>query len=161
MLTIIYPYLPENREIRYVSEGDLFMQAAKMLWKESSCVKHPTAAVVVKEGRIIGIGSNAGIKVDVCARWGSPTGTNYGPCREVCRQEGHSEVTSVKNAITSGNDPQGADVYLYGHWWCCKNCWDTMIEAGINNVYLLEQSWELFNPENNPEMKDWGKPKEE
>jgi hypothetical protein len=34
-----------------------------------------------------------------------------------------------------------------------------MIKAGIKNVYLLENSENIFNPEINLEMKDWGKTK--
>lgn len=159
-MQITYPYLPEGREIKYVGPDNGFMQAAKAVWERSSCVKHPTGAVIVKNDQIIGQGSNAGIRVSECPRWGSATGTNYEPCKEVCKQEGHSEVTSVKNAKDQGHETQGADLYLYGHWWCCENCWNTMIGAGIKNVYLLEGSWDMFNPDKNIDMKDWGKPKE-
>lgn len=43
------------------------------------------------------------------------------------------------------------DLYLWGHWWFCEPCWNAMIEAGIRDVYLLENSEVLFNkahPEN-------------
>jgi hypothetical protein len=36
------------------------------------------------------------------------------------------------------------DLYLWGHWWCCKLCWDKMIEVGIKNVYLMEGVDKLF-----------------
>lgn len=157
---IEYPYIPKGKTIIYAGEENEFMKEAKILWEKSSCVKHPTAAVVVKDGKIIGKGSNAGEKVNECPRWGSKTGTNYKPCKEVCKQEGHSEITSVDDAIKNGQATEGADLYLYGHWWCCENCWSKMIKAGIRNVYLLEKSENLFNPEINEEMRNWGKPKE-
>jgi deoxycytidylate deaminase len=34
---------------------------------------------------------------------------------------------------------------MWGHWWCCKPCWDNMIAAGIKNVYVIEGSEILFN----------------
>lgn len=156
---IKYPYLPEGRAILYVGEDNNYMQSAKELWAMGGCAKQPTAAVVVKDGKIIGQGTNAGIRVLECPRWGSPTGTNYGPCKDVCKQEGHAEAMAVKDATKNGFDTQGADLYLYGHWWCCQNCWEAMIKAGIKNVYLSENSENIFNPEINLEMKNWGKPK--
>lgn len=157
---IKYPYLPEGRTIFYVGADNSYMQAAKELWDIGGCAKQPTAAVVVKNGQIIGRGTNAGIRTLECARWGSPTGTNYGPCKDVCHQEGHAEAMAIKDTIKNGLNPQGADLYLYGHWWCCQGCWEVMISAGIKDVYLLEGSENLFNPEINLEMKDWGRPKE-
>ena len=57
---------------------------------------------------------------------------------------------AIKDAITKGNQDKlpGADLYLYGHWWCCEPCWNAMINAGIKNVYLLKKSEVLFNLEN-------------
>jgi deoxycytidylate deaminase len=158
MNRIVYPYLPEGKSIKYVNLDNEFMKAAHENLDHQGCVKHPTSAVVVKNGKIIGQGTNAGKYVEVCPRWGSPTGKNYGPCKKVCKQDGHAEVTSVANAKKSGHETHGADLYLYGHWWCCEKCWNVMIEAGIENVYLLDKSWKLFNPEVNIVMQRWGKP---
>lgn len=156
MPNIKYPYLPPGRNILYVDPNNEFMAQAKKMLDNSGCVKHPTGAVIVKNGRIVGRGANSGVKMDVCPRWGSPTGQNYEKCKNICRQDGHAEVCAIRDA---GKDAQGGDLYLYGHWWCCENCWNEMIRAGIRNVYLLENSWNLFNPEINTEMKNWGKPK--
>ena len=154
-----FPYLPEGRKIVYVSLDNEFMAEAKSLCDASGCAKQPTGAVIVKNGKIIGRGSNAGEKVSECPRWNSPTGENYGPCKDVCKQEGHAEATAVKDMMKNQTDYEDADIYLYGHWWCCKGCWDAMIQGKIKNVYLLDKSWEMFNPEINTEMKNWGKPK--
>lgn len=156
---IVYPYLPSGREILYVPEDDVCMFIAKEASVASGCVKQPTGAAVVGWNSVIGVGSNAGRRVEECPRWGSPTGENYGPCKTVCRQESHAEVSALRDALNKGHMVSGADLYLYGHWWCCKDCWDKMIAAGIRRVYLAERSWEIFNPDINQEMKDWGKPK--
>lgn len=143
----IYPYIPEGKEIKYVSAENKFMSHAKEMWRKSGCTKHPTGAVVVKNDEIIGYGCNAGKKVEICPRVlnGSKTGEDYHFCKEVCKTEGHSEVTSIKDAQKTDHAAKDADLYLYGHWWCCKNCWDTMIAVGIKNVFLLENATELFN----------------
>lgn len=159
-MDIKYPYIPEGRKIEYVDLNNEFMFSAKENLDHEGCVKQPTSAVVVKSGKIIGKGSNASVSVEVCPRWGSPTGTNYEPCKEVCHQVGHAEVTSIEDAKRNGCDTKDADLYLYGHWWCCKPCWDVMTMAGIRNVYLLVGSWNLFNPEINTEMQEWGKPQD-
>ncbi|MDO9231070.1 MAG: deaminase [bacterium] len=157
---IEYPYIPKGKEILYVGEDNEFMQEAKRISKETGCAKQATGAVIVREGNVIGKGTNAGERVTECPRWGSKTGENYGPCKEICKQEAHSEVASIDDAIKKGENTKDADLYLHGHWWCCENCWNKIIDAGIKNVYLLENSENLFNPEINKEMKEWGKPKE-
>lgn len=142
-----YPYLPKNREIKYVSEKDKFILAAKEMAEKSGCTKQATGAVLVKNGKIIGKGSNAGRKISVCPRVlnGSKTGEDYHFCKEQCAQKGHSEVMAIKDAKRKKQDTGGSDLYLHGHWWCCKPCWDTMIDADVKNVYLLEGAEEKFN----------------
>lgn len=156
---IIYPYLPFGREILYVPEDNVCMFIAKMFNVASGCVKQPTGAVIVSRNTVLGAGSNAGRRVEECPRWGSPTGENYSLRKAVCRQESHAEIAALRDALDKGREVSGADLYLYGHWWCCKNCWDKMIAAGIRRVYLLENSWNLFNPDINKEMKNWGRPR--
>lgn len=149
--TIKYPYLPEGKTIKYVPTDNPFMIEAKKISRSTGCAKQATGAVIVKEGKIIGSGSNAGVKIEICPRVekGSKTGEDYHLCKEVCQQESHSEVASINDAIKNNHDISGADLYLYGHWWCCQSCWDAINAAGINNVYLLEDSHITFNSEIN------------
>jgi 2'-deoxynucleoside 5'-phosphate N-hydrolase len=146
-MKIKFPYMPKGRTIKYVPEKNKFMLAAKKMTEKSGCAKQPTGAVLVKDGKIIGRGVNAAKKIDVCPRVlkGSKTGEDYYLCKKYCLQEGHGEATAVKDAKKHGYETRGGDVYLYGHWWCCKNCWDSMIGAGIKNVYLLEKAYEKFD----------------
>jgi deoxycytidylate deaminase/5'-deoxynucleotidase YfbR-like HD superfamily hydrolase len=155
MAKVKYPYMPKGKKILYVSEKNKFMVLARVRAEQSGCVKQATGAILVKNGKIIGQGTNAGRKLTVCPRVlrGSATGQDYHLCKENCAQEGHSEVMAVRDAKKNGHDFNGADLYLYGHWWCCHNCWDTMIEAGVKNVYLLKDSWRLFNSDVVSEMK--------
>jgi hypothetical protein len=44
-------------------------------------------------------------------------------------------------------DMKDADLYLWGHWWCCESCWTAILGAGINKVYLEEGSEVNFNRE--------------
>ncbi len=148
MSAIPYPYLPEGSTIIYVGEDNEYMAEAKKFAQENNTVRHIGAAVVVKAERIIGRGSNgAGFhKERGCIRekQNVPTGTRYDLC-EGCAYSNHSEASAIRDAKAEGKDTQGADLYLWGHWWCCEPCWDAMIEADIENVYLLEGSEHLFN----------------
>lgn len=146
---IQYPYLPEGREIKYVSAENLFMIQAKEFAREHSLDKvMPGAAVVVKDNEVIGMGANGSEyhKNNECERvkQGCKSGEGYELC-EGCHPKNHSEPSAIMNALLEGYSTQGADLYLWGHWWCCKPCWNTMIEAGIKDVYLLEGSEMLFD----------------
>ncbi|RJO61452.1 hypothetical protein C4544_02980 [candidate division WS5 bacterium] len=139
-----YPYLPEGREIFHVGEDDPNMQEAKKMWAKSTCTKQRTGAVVVRDGEVIGRANNTVKNApDECPRdkEGFKTGEGYHLCKDVCEQvQGHSEANAVKNAQTESRETEGGDIYLYGHWWCCKGCWDEMIKGGIRHVYLLDEA---------------------
>lgn len=149
---IIYPYLPEGRKVFYVSLSNQYMTEAKEYAKKyRSNLAMPGAAVVVRNDEILGTGSigNNLAHITGCVRvkLNMPTGQGYELC-EGCNSKFHSEPSAIRDAKEKGGDVNGADLYLWGHWWCCEPCWNAMISAGIKNVYLLEDSEILFNKEN-------------
>lgn len=146
---IEYPYLPEGRTILYVPADNQYMIMAKEYAKKyRSNLKQPAAAIIVKNGEVIGIGSignnPAHIKGCIRVERNMPTGQGYDLC-EGCAPRFHNEPSAIRDAQFNNKDTKEADLYLWGHWWCCKDCWDAMINAGIKNVYLLENSENLFN----------------
>lgn len=157
-MTHSYPYLPEGRTIEYVPISDLFMNEAKKARDELSTeLQHSTGAVVVLNGHIVGkAGNQAGFKNNklqslhregYCMRrfFGIPSGKKYWLCPGCASHKNHAEAGAVRDAQrNNGANISGADLYLYGHWWCCKPCWDSMIKAGINRVFLVEGADELF-----------------
>ncbi len=148
-MKIKYPYLPEGRDIKYVPANNPYMhEAENFAQKESLDKKQPTGSVLVKEGRVLGRGANGSDyhlkhKCERVKR-GIPTGQGYELC-EGCHPKNHSEPKAIKNTRDNGFDPNGADLYLWGHFWCCEPCWNAIIEAGIENVYLLEGSEKYFD----------------
>jgi len=151
MSEIKYPYIPEGREIKYVSVTDLHMALAKYYARFYSLDSvMPGAAVIVRDEFTLGIGTNGSDyhKTHKCQRviLGCKSGEGYELC-EGCHPKNHSEAKAIRSALACGNDPCGADLYLWGHWWCCQPCWEAMEKAGIKNVYLLENSEVLFNKE--------------
>ncbi len=153
-----YPYLPEGKEIKYVAADNPYMLEAKHVCRELSTESvHPTGAVIVKDGKIIGRGANqAAIKNSAAQRFHKnylcirrlfkiPSGRMYWLCPGCAQFRHHAEVRAVKNAKSNHAPMGGADLYMYGHWWCCKPCWDKMLAEGINNVCLVEGATELFS----------------
>lgn len=143
------PYEPENGHFKYVDADNPFMRAAKEYAREYSLDKvMPTGSAVVKDEHIVGRGANGSRyhEDNDCERVkrNIPTGQGYELC-EGCHPKNHSEPKAIADAQKHTEDLQDAELYLWGHWWCCMPCWDAMLAAGIDTVYLLENSERLFN----------------
>ena len=165
---IKYPYLPLGRTHKYVDENNPYMQEAKRVaFEQATDRRYPAGVLIVMNGKVIGRGALQSrlknkklIKLHqngLCVRQilGVKSGKKYWLCPGCCAPRNHSEPTAIRNAKASGNDTNGVDLYLWGHWWCCKDCWDAMIEAGIRDVYLLKDSEILFNKENPDNIVGW------
>ncbi len=146
------PYIPIGWEVFYVPRENEFMRLAEEVAKKySTDVKHSTGAVVVKEGKIIGKGANVSWfhKHLGCVRKGLrnlflvPSGKMYWSCPG-CSPKFHAEQTALRDVLRRGANPKGAELYLWGHWWCCESCWEKMIDAGIEKVFLVEGADVLF-----------------
>jgi deoxycytidylate deaminase len=146
---LVYPYIPEGRTIEYVPASNFYMRVAMEFARLESLDKvHPTGSVVVRDEKIIGFGANGTDyhEKNGCERKRRqiPTGQGYELC-EGCHPKNHSEPRAINDAKSGGNSPENADLYLWGHWWCCKWCWDSILEGRIKQVYLLEGSEILFD----------------
>lgn len=152
--SVEYPYMPEEGTILYVNLDNEFMAAARAYAEEASLDKvMPNSSVIVKDGVIIGRGANGSTyhETDGCerVRLNMPSGQGYELC-EGCSPANHGEPKAIANARETGasdEDLEGAEIYLWGHWWCCEPCWGSMLDSGITTVYLLEDSEKLFNKE--------------
>lgn len=142
------PYLPQGRTLRYVSlENPYMRQAQKVAQTQSLDPDHPTGAVIVKKGEIIGQGANGSNyhQKNGCERkkQNIPTGKNYELCPG-CHPRNHAEQKALQNALDQKKNPENADLYLWGHWWCCESCWEKMISHKIKEVYLLQDAEKFF-----------------
>jgi len=161
---IEYPYLPEGRTILYVPADNVFMQEAKKVAKEKSTDKHISTGAVV-----VDVNSNTIITQDAnmapltnehlinlhkkyCIRriLGIPSGQKYWICPGCAGGDHHAEYRASEKLIKNGfNKNDQFDVYLWGHWWACKDCWGKMLEIPVRNLYLMEGSEALFNEKDN------------
>jgi deoxycytidylate deaminase len=154
---IKYPYMPEGRSIGFVTLDNQFMKEAKFECdNHSTDHNHSTGAVAVLDNKIIGRASNQSAlrnkkllkihKDGLCIRriLKIPSGQKYWLCPGCASHRNHAEWGAVRDALKRNKSIEGADLYLYGHWWCCKPCWDAMVGAGIRDVYVLEGAYGLF-----------------
>jgi deoxycytidylate deaminase len=157
---IIYPYLPEGRTILYVSKDNQFMQEAKeVARKESTDKRSSTGAVIVKVRDNVVVSKDANkapltnnklidLHKKYCIRriLGIPSGQKYWLCPGCAAGDHHAEYRASKKLIKQGFDKNDQfDLYLWGHWWACKDCWDKMLEIPIRNLYVMDNSEVLFN----------------
>lgn len=153
----LYPYLPDDGTIAYVSDANVFMAEAKKTCLEKSTDHyHPTGAVVVKDGVILGKGANQSAlrnkhllslhKRYFCLRrfFNVKSGEKYWVCPGCASAVMHAETRAVRDALKSQQTLAGCELYLWGHWWCCKPCWDSMLGADLHKVYLVNEATALF-----------------
>ncbi|SRR6266511_3305490 len=144
-----YPYLPTGGKILYIEPTSPYMRAAKDTARKLSLDRTmPTGSVIVKDGHIVGRGANGSPyhEIHECerVRLGALTGQGYELC-EGCHPKNHSEPRAAADALKRMTSLEGAVIYLWGHWWCCESCWNTLLQNGISIVYLMEGSEKLFN----------------
>lgn len=156
---INYPYMPEGRDIKFTNEENPFMKRALEVRLQSKDKLFPVGTVAVKNGVVIGEAVNkpgyeSKLLIDWHKKWmcfrrwfKAKTGTKYWLCPGCAGSNNHAENRLVKKMQKEGKVEliNGADVYMAGHWWCCKPCWDKMIEAGIKDVYVVEGAKEKFD----------------
>jgi len=148
---IEYPYLPEGRTLKYVAhDHPMMVEACKARETLSGDPVYPIGAVLVKDGEVlvsVGNGYNLGAhQVHICPRvvQECPSGTGYDLCT-LHDDPGHAEQMAVNVAQEQGIDAQGADLYMYGHWWACEPCWSKLINAGVRDVYVTVDAHERFD----------------
>jgi deoxycytidylate deaminase len=141
------PYTPDPKklEIKYAyNTHPEMVRAAAVAMEESLDSKIKTGATIVgKFGDFLASGANGSWfhKVFGCPRklFKMKTGAGYWMCLG-CQPKNHAEQTAIRKANKLGHNMNGASLYLWGHWWCCKSCCDAMIAAGIKTVYLEKQN---------------------
>lgn len=132
--------------------------AKEVALTQSTDKKISTGVVIVDEnGEILaGAANQSALKnkflLDTHKNWcirklfGIPSGQKYWLCPGCASHKNHGEYRAVRDL--EKKIPQkvnsNLDLYLWGHWWCCKPCWDKMITVGVRNVYLMERVDKLF-----------------
>jgi deoxycytidylate deaminase len=161
--------MAQKIEKGYTSPDNPYMKIAKNIAEKSRCKKMQTGTAIVitnkQNGHEVIVTGNNDIGVswkelkqkgyDDCPRRNLPTGVGYELCRDICKQKYHSEVSAIENGINLGILPLNdedyvAEMYMYGHWYCCSNCLNRAEKAGIRKYYVLTE--EHYKEE----IKKWG-----
>ncbi len=71
-----------------------------------------------------------------------------------CHTDFHAESNLIRKAHDLSINLKGADIHMYGHYWCCGDCWGKMKKVGIGRV-VLPDTYKKF--ENLDEVKKWAK----
>ncbi len=130
-----------------ISKIDTYLNCAEVFAYRSTCIKRKYGAVIVKDDVVISTGYNGAPRgFENCCDLGEcprierdmHQGDGYGICRAI-----HAEANALLNC--SRQQTIGADLYLVGvnpednsihRAKPCPLCARTIIQAGINNVYL-------------------------
>jgi deoxycytidylate deaminase len=162
-------YFQDQKFYQLLDENNLFIQAAKQ-----AAIKHsltsifPIGIVAEKDGKIIGEAGNGngyheknletpGHRKGCIRRYlndekekqGKPKfkgGEGFELCPG-CHTDSHAEANLIKTIEDQGkySELKDANIYMYGHFWCCKSCWQKMLDAGVKNVYLPESRMKWNN----------------
>lgn len=106
-----------------------FIEIAKVVAKRSKDPHTKVGAVLVKEGRIIGVGYN-----------GEPRDFGYEfdwSTKEKYDYVIHAELNAIANACAIGANVSGSDIYITLS--PCHDCIKLLIQHQIKNVYYLDE----------------------
>ncbi len=165
-------YFQKPEHYIFVPENNQYIQAAKTAAKYSLTSVFPIGIVAVKNNEIIAQAGNGngyhesnentpGHRKGCIRRFLNDEREKQGLSKfkggegfelcPGCHTDSHAEANLIKNML----DPEklkGADIYMYGHFWCCKPCWNKMLNVGIKNVYLPDTAMKFNNKD---EVAEW------
>lgn len=121
------PHLSRQR----LSRPDLFMSAAMLYARRSSCLRAQVGAVAIREGRIVSAGY-------VGAPAGMPDCTSNGCEIENggCIRSVHAEANLIAWAARTGTPLQGTEVYCTHS--PCLACAKLLINVGITRFHFIQ-----------------------
>ena len=127
-------YFEENfQEMKRLSWDEMFMEIAKVVAKRSKDPHTQVGAVIVKDGRILGIGYNA-----------EPKNFTYEfdwHSEEKYKYVIHAEMNAIANSTYFGNSINGAKIYLTLS--PCHDCVKMLVQFGITEV-IFEKKYKDF-----------------
>ncbi|UCD73232.1 MAG: dCMP deaminase family protein [Candidatus Bathyarchaeota archaeon] len=122
-----------------ISLDDYFMEITKIVAKRSTCLRHPTGAVLVRDKMIISTGYNGAPRgLKHCTEVGclrQKRNIPSGKFHELCRGA-HAEINAIIQASLNGSSTEGAVLYCTS--FPCAYCMKALINAKITKIIYLE-----------------------
>ena len=139
--------------------ANLFMDVAIRTAQESNCVKYQVGAVLVKDNRIILQGYNGTISkfTNCCDKF-----HNFNPNSEKNREEHsiwsnafevHAEMNIITHAAKKGISLENGTMYCTHT--PCNNCLKHLVQAGIKEIYYLNDYIDNSNLQERLELLDF------
>jgi dCMP deaminase len=117
-----------------ISRDQLFMEAAALWAKRSTCPRAQVGCVLVRDNRVLSAGYNGAPPNMVhCTQDGCELVLING--HESCRRAIHAEANAIAWSARSGTNISGAT--LYGTHEPCHPCAQLLISAGVVSVRWL------------------------
>jgi deoxycytidylate deaminase len=162
-------YFQRKDHYNVVKEDDRFMQRAKeAAIKYSLTPVFPIGIVAVKNNQVLAEAGNGngyheknfetpGHRKGCVRRFLNDErekegiakfkgGEGFGLCPG-CHTDSHAEANLTRNAKEKNIDLEDSDIFMYGHFWCCKPCWEKLLAVGVKNVYIVENAENFANKE--------------
>ena len=121
---------------------EYYMNIAVQVSLRSTCMRRKGGAVIVKDNRILSTGYNgapSGLPncIDNCERcYRSAHNIPSGKLLDMCFAV-HSEQNAIMNALKTGEDLKGAALYV--NTYPCVTCFKLTVQAGIKEVYYIDE----------------------
>lgn len=125
-----------------LSREEYYMNIAVQTSLRSTCIRRKVGAIIVKDDRILSTGYNgapSGIPncCDDCKRcYRSAHNIPSGQMLDMCFAV-HSEQNAIMNALKTGEDLKGAALYV--NTYPCVTCFKLTVQAGIKEVYYIDE----------------------
>lgn len=135
---------------KYLTYNQTYIDVAKRISDDSTCLKARCGSVLVKDGIIISTGCNGASRKEesckdcgACAREGYKVDrTNYVGCKAI-----HAEINCLSNLLITGcNSVVGTEIYAYykrmnndkvEHVGPCEGCMKFLKNVGVQRIYNL------------------------
>jgi len=102
--------------------------------KVGACLKAQVRATLIAVDGTRFIGTNGIMReVGACPRATLPSFVGYAPCKDVCKQPSHAEVSAI---LLAGEQAEGATIYLEGHHAPCPDCVAAANAAGVAQIIV-------------------------
>jgi len=111
-----------------------FINSAKMLAKDSTCVRYKVGAVIVKNKQVLGAGHNRSpIVNEKCTEIGCAKDVGM-PCRGT-----HAEINTIIDAASNHSEEKIQGATLFCTFSPCYACAKQIIAVGIKRIIYLQE----------------------
>lgn len=106
--------------LSYIPKDEFIISFLKKISLTSTCIGRKVSSIIIKDGNILGIGSNSGsdcLKKKICNRVITGKNSDYSAC--LCT---HAEISAINDALANQNNLSNSKMFIHGHHSVCDDC---------------------------------------